>query len=193
MTPRYGKIRKEVTQMLNARRLRHSLGVENMAVKLAEIYGADAEKCRIAAIAHDCAKNMSDEELIKLVSNDGYKIDSIQEKAPQLLHGMAASILCRDRFGVKDKEILNAIAYHTTGRAGASKIEKIIYLSDMIEEGRDFPEVNKLREKALTNLDEAVIMACDCTLQYIISRGQLIHPMTVEFRNSLLLKNGEKR
>ncbi len=193
MTPRYGKIRREVTQMLNARRLRHSLGVENMAVKLAGIYGADVEKCRIAAIAHDCAKNMSDEELIKLVSSNSYKIDSIQGRAPQLLHGRAAAIICRDRFGIKDKDILNAIAYHTTGRSGASKIERIIYLSDMIEEGRDFPEVSRLREKAMTDLDEAIVMACDCTLQYILARKQLIHPLTVEFRNSLLLKNGDKK
>lgn len=187
-------MKKQLEKILNAKRYHHSLGVEDAAVKLAKIYGADVEKCRIAAIAHDCAKNLSEAELLSVARKNRINVDRIQARYPQLLHGRVGAVICKEKFGVTDQEILNAISYHTTGNTHMSLVEKIVYLADLIEEGRDIPDLNKIREKAYGGkLNEALIMACDCTLQYIIYRKQLIHPLTVEFRNSLLLKGIEKK
>jgi predicted HD superfamily hydrolase involved in NAD metabolism len=177
--------------MISPKRFKHSLNVEKEALKLGEIYGADLEKCRIAAISHDCAKYFSDEELLKKAKEYGIEVDEIQMKFPQLLHSPVGAMYCKNVFEIEDEDILNAIKYHTTGRKDMSILEKIIYLADVIEEGRDFKGIEKIREKAYIDLDEALILSCNSTLKYIIEKNFLIHPLTIEFRNSLLMKGGK--
>lgn len=188
----YELIKKEVEEMLKLKpkRFKHSLGVVKEAVKLGNIYGVDELKCRIAGITHDCAKYYDDGALIENAEKYGIAIDNIFYNCPDLLHGPVAAMYSRDNFGINDEDILNAISYHTTGRANASILEKVVYLADIIEESRDFPEISKIRKMALKNLDEALIMSCNCTISYIMKKNFLIHPLTIEFRNSLLLKGG---
>ena len=186
----YEDIRREIKAMLNPTRYEHSINVEKAAVKLGKIYGVDESKCKIASIVHDCAKGFEDKSLVHHAKEYGIVIDNIQNEIPSLLHGPVAAMYSKKKFHIFDQDILNAIWYHTTGRAGMSHLEKIIYLADLIEEGRDFPEVNSIRRKAVNNLDKALIMACNCTLNYIMRSNSLIHPLTIEFRNSLLTKGG---
>lgn len=184
-------IKNEIKLILSEKRFEHSLKVELEAVKLAQIYGSDVEKTRVAAIAHDFAKSYSDQELIKMAQNYGMNIDEIQINFPQLLHGPVAAHICREKFGVIDKDILNAISNHTTGRKGMSLLEKIIYIADVIEPGRYFPGINDIRNTVLNDIDSALLLACNSTLIYITQENYLIHPLTIEFRNSLLLKGGK--
>ena len=133
-------------------------------------------------------KNMSIDELVK-ISKENYKdIDEDYYNSPQLLHGMVGASIARDVFKIEDDDILNAITYHTTGRANMSLLEKIIYVADYIEPSRDFPGVEFLREISYTNLDEAVIECCESTIKYILSKKLLLHKNTIEARNYLLIK-----
>jgi predicted HD superfamily hydrolase involved in NAD metabolism len=184
----YEDIKSEIKLMLNSKRFQHSINVEKAAVMLGKIYGVEEYKCKIAGIAHDCAKYFNDKALITHANEYGIIIDNIQNKIPSLLHGPVAAMYSKETFNIYDQDILNAIWYHTTGRADMSNLEKIIYLADLIEESRDFKEVNSIRKKAVNNLDEALLLACNCTLNYIMRSNTLIHPLTIEFRNSLLMK-----
>jgi predicted HD superfamily hydrolase involved in NAD metabolism len=190
LTKVYENIKNEIKLTLDNKRFEHSLNVELEAIKLAEIYGSDVEKARVAAIAHDVAKDHSDEELLRMAQSYSIKIDEIQYNFPQLLHGPVAALICSTQYGIRDQDVLNAIKYHTTGRKSMSLLEKIIYLSDVIEPGRNFPGISDIREIALMDIDRALILACNSTLIYITKENYLIHPLTIEFRNSLLLKGG---
>lgn len=176
-----------IKNRLDKERFEHTLRVCKEAEMLAVIYGADAEKCKIASLIHDMAKNLSDRELLKSSINIGIDIDEIQYNFPQLLHGPLAAALAYKEFSIEDDDILNAVRYHTTGRAGMSLVEKIVYLADLIEVGRSFSGLQELREKAYCNLDEALIVSCNMTIEYVIRRNLVIHPLTIEFRNNLLL------
>jgi predicted HD superfamily hydrolase involved in NAD metabolism len=190
LTKVYDSINENIKVRLSKERYKHTIGVEEEAVKLAQVYGEDMGKARVAAIAHDCLKYVEDYELINMAENYGIAIDEIQLNFPQLLHGPVGAAYCREKFGIDDEDILNSIAYHTTGRKGMSKLEKIIYLSDTIESGRYFLGINDIRKYAPEDIDRSLILSCNNTLAYVISRNFLIHPLTIEFRNSLILKGG---
>lgn len=188
----YEYIKKSVKDMLDDKRYKHSKGVEAEAVKLAKTYNENIEKCRIAGIAHDCVKEMSDDELIKKAGKYNIDIDEIQLHSPQLLHGPVGAEYIRRNFDVTDMDILNAVYYHTTGRPNASMIEKIIYLADVIEESRNFEGIESIRDAAYKDIDRAIILSCNSTFIYIIKNNYLIHPLTLDFRNSLILKGGKQ-
>ncbi|MDP4143881.1 MAG: bis(5'-nucleosyl)-tetraphosphatase (symmetrical) YqeK [Bacillota bacterium] len=171
---------------LKESRYLHSLSVRDTAEYLAQKYDSDINKARIAGLVHDCAKNMSDKELIRICKKEGYSIDEICESSPQLLHGYVGSIIAHDKMGINDEDILNAIAYHTTGRKHMSLLEKIIYIADYIEPFRIFPGVQLLRETTERNLEEALLLSFDNTIKFVISKGGLIHKDTIEARNFVI-------
>lgn len=188
----YYEIREFAKQSLNEKKFNHCIRVEKIALKLAKIYGVDAEKTKIAAISHDCAKFFSHDKMFSYMKKHDQYIDEIQRNVPYLLHGPVAALRIKDNFNITDEDILNSIRYHTTGRKGMSILEKIIYISDLVEEGRDFKGVEDIRKEAFKNIDKALIMGCDTTMTYVMAKGQIIHPFTVELRNSLILAGGNK-
>lgn len=171
-------------------RYKHSLGVSGAAESLAKMYGADIVKAKIAGLIHDCAKEMDKKEMMDICRKDGCDIDYVLEAKPQLLHGMAGAIIARDVMRVKDKDIFNAIKNHTIGKKNMSLLEKIIYLADYIEPSRNFHGVEDLRSAVSRNLDEALILSFDKTIEVVISRGDLIHKDTVEARNFIICNKG---
>jgi len=180
------KIESYLRDNLENKRFLHSLSVRDTAVKMAKVYNIDVEKSKIAGLVHDCAKNMKKSDLIKIVEENNYKIDEVSKDNPGLLHGLAGAIIARDVMGIEDKEIFDAVAYHTTGRKDMSVLEKIIYLADYIEPLRNYPGVDELRKISLEDLDKAMIQSFNYTIKYIIERNQMIHLNTVEARNFLL-------
>lgn len=167
-------------------RLKHSFGVRDTAEILAEKYGADTFKARIAGLIHDCAKQMDKNKILHLCIENGYKLDYIYYKNPGLMHGTAGAIIAKDVMGVEDQDILNSIEYHTTGRKNMSLLEKIIYLADYIEPSRDFPGVDKLREIVGKDLNQGLLLSFDNTIELVIERGDLIHLNTVDARNYII-------
>ena len=180
------QVKERLREMISQERYRHSLQVADTAVQLAERWRASVEKARIAGLVHDCGKSPSRSILLKRVLEFGIVMDEIEQSEPQLLHGHVSAELALREFGIDDEEVLSSIRYHTTGRVSMSLLEKIVYLADYIEPGRDFPGVDELRELAGQDLDVAVLRAMDLTLIHVIQRGLLIHPRTVAARNWLI-------
>ncbi|WP_434797255.1 bis(5'-nucleosyl)-tetraphosphatase (symmetrical) YqeK [Terrisporobacter vanillatitrophus] len=181
------QIEKILKEMLPERRLEHSLNVSKCAVKLSEIYKCDREKAEIAGLVHDCAKYFIDEQIEDFVEKFNIELDPLEENNIALSHSVIGSYVAMDVFNINDKEIINAIKYHTTGKENMSLLEKIIYMADLIEEGRNFPRVEELRELTYSGkLDEALILSFNNTIKFVIDNNQLIHPRTVKARNYIL-------
>lgn len=180
-------INQRLNQMLTAGRLNHSNNVAKCAVKLCEIYGCDKEKAYLAGIAHDCAKYLSDKEVEDYVNKYEIYLDPIEDGNRSLSHSVIGSYICKYEFGIDDEDVINAIKYHTTGREDMCLLEKIIYIADLIEEGRKFPAVNILRDLAYKGeLDEALLTSFNNTLMFVINKKEEIHPRTVMARNYLI-------
>ena len=174
---------------LSESRLKHSLSVSETAVALAVKYGEDIEKARVAGLVHDCAKGMKGDKLIEVARAHEVHIDEIYTHSPLILHGLVGSIIAREVMDIQDDDILNAISYHTTGRKNMSILEKIIYIADYIEPLRNFNGVEELRILSVNDLDAAVVQSLDNTINYIISRKELLHIDTIHARNYLLIKD----
>ena len=175
---------------LTKKRLAHSISVSETAVALAEKYGEDIEKARIAGLVHDLAKDMKDEDLIKLALEHEIVIDEVCLSSPTILHGLVGSIIAREVMGIVDEEILQAICYHTTGRKNMSTLEKIIYIADYIEPLRKFQGVEEVRALCNVDLDAAVLLSLESSIIYVIDQKQLLHTDTIDARNCLINKHG---
>lgn len=175
-------------EKLKKSRYEHSLSVRDTAIKMAKIYNADVEKAGTAGLVHDCAKYMSNGQILSIAEQNGMEVDEVARANPQLLHGSIAAVIAKNIMGICDEDILSAVKYHTTGKKNMNILEKIVYISDYIEPLRDFPGVEELREKALTDLNGALLDAFNNTIKVVISRNQLLHLNTIQGRNYLIYK-----
>jgi len=158
------KLRKE----LDADRYRHTLGVMYTAAALAMCHGADLEKAQVAGLLHDCAKCISNDKKIRMCRENGIEITKTELSAPYLLHSKLGAWLAKEKYGVEDPEILDAITWHTTGRAGMGMLEKIIFTADYIEPGRwKAKNLPLIRETAFRDLNMAVYLILRDTLSYL--------------------------
>ena len=146
--------------MMGDYRFTHSCNVAEEAVILARLYGADAEKAYVAGILHDITKEISKEEQLQIIADGGIILDNVQKNAPKLWHAVSGSAYVRLRLGIEDEDILNAIRYHTTGRANMSLLEKIIYTADYTSKERSYPGADVMREKSRRSLEEAMMFSC---------------------------------
>ncbi len=177
----------ELKKILAEKRFTHTMGVAETAGKLAEHYRLSGEKAYLAGLLHDCAKNLSDEELYELSAYYKIELDDVSKKEPSLLHAYVGAHLIKDKYKISDEEIFDAVYYHTTGKENMSLFSKIIFLSDMIEPGRCGLEfLEKARALAFTDIDMALILAMEGTINYVIKKGGLLHTDTVKARNFLI-------
>lgn len=176
----------QLRMVISGERLRHTVGVVDTAVKLARMYGADIEKAETAAFFHDIARGYKPGEILKMCFEYKVAADEIEMAVPDLLHGKLGASIAREKYGINDMETLDAIRFHTTGRNKMSKLDKIIFISDMIEPNRNYPGVEILRELALKDLDRSVIEGLNLTIRFVLDRGRLIHPNSIEARNGLI-------
>ena len=177
--------RQSILSRLSGYRYTHTLGCEKAARMLAEKFGGDVEKAGFAALLHDITKRLSKEEQLYLCDKYGIIACDIEKKEWNMLHGKTAAAIARAEYGA-DMETAEAIAYHTTGRANMTLLDKILYLADYIEETRDFDGVESARRLAETSIDEALLYCFDHSLYDLLVRGKLIHPDTMAARNSLI-------
>lgn len=173
------KIRKKMEKTLDPHRYEHTLGVAYTAACLAMLCQEDVVKAETAGLLHDCAKCMTNEERIEICHKHHLEITEAEEANPVLLHAKVGSYLASKKFEIQDEDILNAILNHTTGRPGMSTLEKIIYIADYIEPGRkQAPNLPAIRQAAFRDLDKALLMILEDTLQYLHSVQSTIDPMT---------------
>ena len=177
-------LRPVALSYLKHKRIPHVLGTEQEAIRLAERYGADVEKARVAALLHDCTKKLDMPTQLALCGQYGIALDELEQKALKLLHSKTGAAIARDVFGVDD-EVYSAIWYHTTGHANMTKLEKIIYLADYIEPSRDFPGVDTLRKVCYEDLDKGLLLGLEMTIEEMTAMGNPVHRATVEARDWL--------
>ncbi|MDO5142132.1 MAG: bis(5'-nucleosyl)-tetraphosphatase (symmetrical) YqeK [Eubacteriales bacterium] len=170
---------------LKGYRYPHSLGVERAARWLAERYGGDVDKACAAAILHDITKHLSPQEQLNLCEKYGIIPCAVEKKEAKMLHGKTAAAIARTEYGMPE-DVCAAIACHTTGRAGMTVLDKILYLADYIEETRDFSGVDKARELAQHSMDRALLYCYDQTLTDLVARGKSIHSDTIAAYNDLI-------
>ena len=182
------EIRDYIRKELKPERYRHSIGVMETARKMAACHGEEPERAALAGILHDCGKHCSGSDSLRLLEASGYVPDEVERFDPDLLHGRMGALVAREKFRISDAGILSAIACHTTGKSGMSKLDKIIYIADYIEPNRDGDWVSPLRTVAFQNLDRCIILCADCTLTYVMRKGMPIHPDTIRMRNEILMK-----
>lgn len=178
------RLRPVALSYLKHKRIPHVLGTEQEAIRLAERYDADVGKARVAALLHDCTKKLDMAEQLELCRAYGIRLDELEQKALKLLHAKTGAAIAREVFGVDD-EIYSAIWWHTTGHAGMTKLEKIIYLADYIEPSRDFPGVEELRRVCYEDLDKGLLMGLEMTIEEMTAMGSPVHRATVEARDAL--------
>ncbi|HER25313.1 MAG TPA: HD domain-containing protein [Candidatus Atribacteria bacterium] len=174
--------------MLGEKRLKHSINTSKIARKLAIKYNYDVNKAEIAGLLHDCAKDLDYKTLEKITIENKIQPDEIIQKIPKLLHPLAGVIIAKREFNIQDPVILDAIKAHSTGAAQMSLLDKIIYLSDKIEPLRNMKGVEEIRKMVEINIDQAMLMALDQGLIYLISKKLLIHPISIVARNNFLSK-----
>ena len=163
---------------LSDKRYEHTLNVRKMAVKLAKQHGADEEKAALAALLHDSAKEISKDEMRAIMQAHPEYAEGGETRPTSIWHGICAAILARTEWGVEDEAVLSAIACHTAGKPGMSKLDKIVYLADMSSKERDWPGVNKLRKLELKDLDAAMLVALQRTNDFVVSQGKPLDPMS---------------
>ncbi|MDE5864266.1 MAG: bis(5'-nucleosyl)-tetraphosphatase (symmetrical) YqeK, partial [Lachnospiraceae bacterium] len=173
--------RNKLQQKLPAKRFEHSLGVEYTAGTMAFMYSVDVEKAMVAGLLHDCAKYVSNSKKISKCEKRKIPISPCEYKNPELLHAKLSAVYAKEKYGVGDKDILSAIAYHTTGHPGMTLLEKIIYIADYIEPNRNMlPEMEIIRQEAYTNLDKCLLHILDNCVHYLGKKGAAVDPITLE-------------
>ena len=175
------KLRKELEKELDSRRYEHTLGVEFTSASLAMCFGVPVQSARIAGLLHDCAKCLGDEKSISLCEKYDVPVSEYERRNPSLLHSKLGSVLAKVKYDVSDTDILNAIANHTTGRPGMSILEKIVFIADYIEPGRDkAANLSEIRQLSFIDLDQAMVRILEDTIAYLNSTGEEMDPQTLK-------------
>ncbi len=187
------KLHKKLARKLDDDRYLHTLGVEYTAASLAMKYGCSVLKARLAGLLHDCAKGIESSEYQDLCTKYNIAVNEAERSNPGLLHAKLGGFLAMKKYHVTDNEIIDAILCHTTGKPDMSLLEKIIYISDYIEPGRDslnLPRIDEVRRMAFTDIDTALFMILEDTMKHLKSSGKVIDPMTE--KTYLFYKEKEK-
>ncbi len=163
--------------MVQQKRVRHIRGTEEEAMRLAKHWGADVSVAQRAGILHDCTKYLELEPHREICRRYGVELDELEQVAVKLLHSKTGACIAKYIFGESD-EVYDAIFWHTTGKADMTLMEKILYMADYIEPNRDFDGVEELRAMAYTDLDKAMLMGIEATIEDMLERGNPIHKNT---------------
>ena len=169
------ELEKVVISLLKPSRVRHVLGCRDTAAALAEKWGADVTDAARAGLLHDITKALDGPLQLTLCREYGTILDDFGERYPKTLHALTGSLVAERIFGEKDA-VVSAIRSHTTGKAGMNLLEKIIYVADYMEPNRDFPGVERLRQLAFTDMDAALKLGLEYTLEHLKKQGAEVSP-----------------
>lgn len=181
MSKNLKNIKNDLKSILDKDRYEHTIGVAYTAICLAMKYGYDLEQAEEAGLLHDCAKCISDEKKLKQCEKHNVSITETEKKNPYLLHAKLGAFYAMHKYGITDKEVINAILVHTTGAPDMTLLEKIIYVADYIEPNRKkASNLTEIRKVAFEDLDMAVYMIMDDILNYLEGKKGDIDYMTIK-------------
>lgn len=173
------KIRKQLVKALDSKRYEHTQGVAYTSAALAMRYGEDIQKAELAGLLHDCAKCLDNDKKIQICKKHNIEISEAEQHNPFLLHAKVGGFLAKSKYKIEDEEIIDAVLYHTTGRPGMSLLEKIVYIADYIEPGRNHaPNLDEIRRLCFQDLDEALLKILEDILVHLKESKKEIDPMT---------------
>ena len=190
------KLREDIKEFINGKRLSHTYAVEEEIANLGLLLGFGSEdvlRLRAAALLHDVTKQLTKDEQIALCNEHSIPITDDETSSPKTLHAITGAFVAKQKFPeIADEEIVSAIRYHTTGKADMTLFEKLLYLADYIEATRDFSDCVTLRNyfysasADMLHLNRTLLISYDMTLKILIEEGARIHPLTCEARNSII-------
>lgn len=183
---KYEDLYEDVKHMLSEKRFRHSEGVVKRAIEYAEIYNADIEIVKLAAIAHDIAKELTPEEEESIIKEYNVFLDDFEKVNHNLVHAKIGAEICKNKYGFTE-DMVNSIKYHTTGRAEMSTLEKIIYLADATDENRKYESefyVNTIKE----NIDKGMVEVSKWVINHLLEKERPIHIDSINCYNYYLNK-----
>ena len=189
----YMQYEKQYIELLRERlddhRFNHSLNVAKSAVELADRFGADKDKAYIAGLLHDITKNDSREKQLQLINENCIILTHTEQNNPKLWHAISGMCYLRSVLNIDDDEILGAVRFHTTGKAGMTLLEKVIYIADYISEERDYPDVDVMRELSRESLEKASLYALKYSLRTLSQEQRPIHEDSVAYYNELVIQS----
>ena len=171
---------------LSKKRYTHSLNVAHEAQRLAELYGEDPEKAYFAGLMHDVCKELPAEEQEELVRASSFAVSKEELVTKPVWHGIAGAYFLQVRMGVTDPDVLNAVRYHTVGRAGMTRLEEIVDLADLISEDRTYDGVEQMRQLCLTSINAAMLEGIRFSIETTLKKGGYLPPVTVEAYNQYI-------
>jgi predicted HD superfamily hydrolase involved in NAD metabolism len=184
---------KKLKRLLGWDRFQHCLRVRDKAIELAKLHKVNINKATVAALLHDVSRYLDRPGMLKTAKRMGIKVDEIAKLEPKLLHSDISAVIAKNKFGVKDIQILNAIKRHTLGEIKMTDLDKVIYIADHTESGRTHAGVEIARRLAKKSMDKAVVAISGSMIEYLLGSGLPIHPKTVEVRNYYLLNYDKKK
>lgn len=177
-------IKNDLKNTLKENRYKHTLGVEQVAISLANKFGSDRYNAQVAALLHDCAKNMDPNDVTKVCKENNIELTKNQKNNPDLIHAHIGAVIAKTKYNINNIDILNAIKYHTTGRPHMSLLEKIIYIADYIEPGRykakNLVEIRKLSNK---DIDKTLFKILEDTVIYLNEKEIKVDKLTEQAYN----------
>ena len=182
---------KLLKKYISGDRLKHSLSVEKTAVKLARKFDEDEKKAAAAGLLHDIAKDLTKSERNALIKKYELTLSPIEEASPELLHGKLGALILAEN-EITNKKVLSAVEHHTMGVDNMSKLDKIVYLADLIEPKRNFSGVKKLRFYAARDLDIALFESMKASILRVLKNEKPVHPKTIDAYNHLLINHINK-
>lgn len=186
-TQRNAEFLEEIKKRLNPDRLYHSLNVADEAKKLAKHFVADEQKAFTAGLLHDILKNTPDSELLQYFERNGIMLTETERASRKTWHAMAGADFLRRELHVTDEDILSAVRWHTTGRAGMTLLDKVLFVADFISADRDYPGVERMREKAYVSLEDAMLEGLQFTINELVENAWPVHEDSIRAYNELVI------
>ena len=185
------QIIEDIKKTLTTERYKHSVNVMNRAEELAKKYNVDVNKAKLVGIAHDIAKQFSNEEYLEYAKLNNIEVDDLEKEVPELLHAKIGADICKKRYGFTE-DMQKAIIYHTTGNENMDDLAKVLFIADKTSKERDYIDFEKVREAEKLGLTELLIFVLDMSITYTIQWGGLIHPTGIYTRNKFLKETKKK-
>jgi nicotinate-nucleotide adenylyltransferase len=183
------ELRERVRGRMSEKRYVHTCAVERMVARLGELYcPALLPELRVAALLHDITKNKTDIEQLQLCEKFGIMLTATEKESPLIWHQITGAEYVKQELEINDEDIISSIRYHTTGKPNMSLSEKIIFTADLISADRNYPDIKEIRAAADRSLEECIIKVLQFTIADIVSKGNPLHPDTLNAYNYLLLE-----
>ena len=191
----YKEYESIVRERLSDKRFYHCQCVAKCAASLAERYGADRDKARLAGILHDITKELSAEEQLKILERFDIILSKTERENPKLWHSASGAAYIEHVLGVDDREVLDAVRCHTGGRAGMTLLDKVIFIADFVSDDREYPGIERMRKKARRSLEEAMLEGIEFTVNELLKdRAPIAGEMIDAYNEALgIFKASEKK